>query len=116
MAITWGSTTLSVVAGTWQPYVSGNAFSEVPLLPDPLAPTAVNTVLQQSGRERYRVRGTLILASMSAYTTLLGDKNAGTARTLADGSVNASYYIESIKPPKYDPPNFYTAEIVFVEV
>jgi len=41
---------------------------------------------------------------------------AGTTRTLTDGTVNASYVIESLSPPNDNGAGLIKAEITFVEV
>lgn len=115
--ITWGSTTLSIAAGTWSPSRLKSSIEEIQLLPDPAAPTAVCTVLQQNGRLRKRIKGKLILTSMTAYNTLQADEIAGTSRTLADGyTVNASYIIEDLGDPADNSAGTIFADVTFVEV
>ena len=115
MAITWGSTNLSVKRGTWKPYQASTVITEEMLLPDPASISTACSVLQQVGRGRYRIGATLMFSAMSEYTTLLSDKNAVTGRTLADGTVNATYYIETLKEPIETVAGQITADIVFVE-
>jgi hypothetical protein len=116
MAITWGSTTLSIKAETWEPNVIDSPLSETELLPDPDALTAVCSVIQQKGRTRARHNATLQFAAMSEYTTLQADMLAGTSRTLADGdTVNGTCYVEKLDAPKYYFSGYITAKITFVE-
>lgn len=116
MAITWGSTTLSVQAGTWSPLQGSSSLNEVELIPDPNNLDAICTVLQQGGRKRRRVSGVIMLTSMTDYNTLLGDMDNATTRTLDDDdTVNASYYIESLGAPNNPFSGYITADITFVE-
>jgi len=116
MAITWGSTALSVVYGTWSPSQSAAQLVETLLLPDPDNLGAVCSVLQQQGRKRRRVSGTLMLDSMGDYEDLMDDKEDGTSRTLDDDdTVNASHYIESLGAPTLEAPGLIKAAITFVE-
>jgi hypothetical protein len=113
--ITWGSTTLNVMYGTWSPYQSESTFIETILIPDSSNPNAINTVLQQSGRGRYRISATLIFSSITEYIALLAYKVGGTLQTLNDGTINAGYYIDTLQPPKYESDSCIKADIVFVE-
>lgn len=115
MAITWGGAALNVAAGTWSPSQGSPVINEIQLLPDPAAPTAVCSVLQQAGRARHKVRATVRFANVAAYNTLLGDMEAATSRTLADGdTVNGSYIIADLGDPKIVL-TLITAAVTFVE-
>jgi hypothetical protein len=116
MAITWGGSALTVLAGTWSPSQGAPVMTEIQLLPNASTPTTVATVLQQAGRKRRKVKATLKLANMTAYNSLLSDMESGTSRTLADGdTVNASYVITDLGDAKALPLSFVTATIEFME-
>ena len=114
--ITWGSTTLNVLAGTWSPSQSKTQIKETELLPDPSDPDAIATVLHQGPRTRRRASGTLRFSAMSEYNALLADKDAATARTLDDDdTVDNTYYIESLGAAKVLTSELIMAVVTFVE-
>ena len=113
--MTWGSTVLKVLYGTWSPAQMDANISEVRLLPDPASISAVCSALQQSAAGRKRASATLILATITEYTTLVGDKTSGTARTLTGAGASGSYYIEKIGPAKRMTGNMISADVTWVE-
>lgn len=113
--ITWGGTILNVAAGTWSPSQGAPVINEIPLLPDPANPSAVCSVLQQTGRARHKVRATVRLSSVTSYNALLSDMEAATSRILSDGdTVNGTFAILDLGDPKVVL-TLITAIVTFVE-
>ena len=117
MPITWGTTSLKVLVGSWRPSVHSEQLTEVALIPDAHSFSAVCSVLQQGGTLRKRVKGKLYVSSMTDYQAFVTAKLTGTAATLADSdTLNASYMIESLGEPDYKQDNVIFFDITFVEV
>jgi hypothetical protein len=118
VASTWGSTALKILIGTLKPGATSANLTEVALLPDPAALSAISTVIQQAGRKRLRVKAKLYVSTVSAYNSFVDDYNAGTGRTLNidDTGISDTYMIESLGDPDFVQYNLVEFDIVWLEV
>lgn len=74
-------------------------------------------MVQQQGKSRKEVSGTLYLSGMSQYDALLADMDMGAQRTLAidDTNISASYMIKDLSPA-YVQDNLTWCNITWLEV
>ena len=114
----WGSTALSVVKDSYIPPRAETIITEVPLLPDPSALSAVTTVIQQGGRNRSRVTLTLVVYTYAEYQAFLADWYAGTTRTFtgADGYSDTMVLVDVSTASRKIYPTRYEFSITLLEV
>jgi len=117
MASTWGATALKIKVDTLRPGSRPGPLVEIALLPDPAALDSISTVVQQQGKSRKEVSGTLYLSGMSQYDAVLADMDMGAQRTLAidDTNISASYMIKDLSPA-YVQDNLTWCNITWLEV
>lgn len=115
---TWGNTQINILIGSLKPYVTQPVLTEIALLPDPLALSAVSTVIQQQGRKRQRVQAKLRFETLTDYVALVSDFDTGTKRGLSDSAsgVSGEYLLENIGEPQFVQDDCIFAEVAWLEV
>lgn len=115
---TWGGTTLKILIGTLKPGIAIQTLTEIPLLPDPTALSAISTVIQQQGKKRNRVKAKLYVDSSTAYDAFVSDMNLGTEATLTitDTGIAETYVVESLGEPEFIQDNCVFFDVTWVEV
>lgn len=113
---TWGSTTLYITPGTYQPPTAAVRVNEIRILPDPASLSTEASILQSGGRDRKRARWQGYVTSYTNFNTLEGDKLAATERTFTGPDAETlTGIIESLEVIDYPVSGLIRYEISIVE-
>lgn len=112
----WGNLTIKFRARDYNPPYRSGGVTRIDLLPDPESPAEKAQIIQQRSTGRKTVEGTLILSSLSDYSSLEVDMLNGQERELiCPGESGDSYVIERLGRPDYRKSNLIFVSVSFVE-